>query len=208
MIETIHVINLDRNQPTDPYAPPKLTEEIKASRDARALSVVKQSKLYGFAVRFWPGIISEKNTFPAINITRAFKKIVQHAREEKLPMVTIAEDDFVFTSKQSWKYYLENLPDEFDMYLGGVYHGEIDGNRLVGGYSGNTLITIHERFYDFFLTAEENNHLDRWLGEFCMEKLYLVTIPFVVKQMWGYSDCKRRKVTYEMHENWEYYHGV
>lgn len=214
MIETIHVINLSPEQQIDLYHSPELTQFVKRHREDRALSVVEQSKRYGFAVRFWPGIVGEvgqNDTFRSPNIMRAFKKIVKYAKDERLPSVTIMEDDGMFTSINAWKYYNDKLPDDFDLYSGGIYAGEIKDNRIVNGYSGNTLITVHERFYDFFLSADENprstflGHLDKWLGGHCDKKKLMVCQPFVIKQMGKYSDNQRRKLDYEAYENWEYY---
>src|SRR5688572_23825740 len=172
----IHVINLDRENIIDPYANPQLKEEIRRFREERALSIVKQSKIHGFSVRFWEGETGEE-VFRCKYISRAFKKIVMYAKEENLEHITIAEDDMVLTANGAWKYYLENWPEDFDTYLGGVYQAEIQEGRIMNGYSGNTLITIHERFYDFFLSANEEDHLDRWLGIYAHEKRYMVCIP-------------------------------
>lgn len=210
---TINVINLDPEQPADPYANPVRKEEIKRWREERALSIVKQSKQHKFAVRFWPGNTDEK-VFRAGNISRAFKQIVRFAKENNLPMATIAEDDMVLVSPGAWKYYVDNLPDDFDIYSGGVYSAQIQENRIMNGYSGNTLITVHKRFYDFFLSASEDpqglagGHLDRWLGNFAFEKKYIVCIPFVVKQIGGYSDNHRKINLLDMYEkSWEYFTG-
>lgn len=214
MIETIHVINLGPTQQVDFYHGPEFQKWVRRHREERALSVVEQSKKYGFAVRFWSGIVGDNDVFRSPNIMRAFKKIVQYAKEERLPMVTIMEDDGVLTSANAWKYYNESIPKDFDLYLGGVYQANILDRRIMNGYSGNTLITVHERFYDFFLSADEDPlsiymaHLDKWLGGHCDEKIYIVCQPFVIKQLGGYSDNQRRKIEYSMYEqNWEYYSG-
>lgn len=206
MIETIHVINLSPDQQVDIYHSPELKQFVRSHREQRALSVVEQSKKYRFAVRFWPGIVGEKDVFRSVNVMQAFKRIVHYAKENRLPTVTIMEDDGVFTSARSWQYYNDNIPDDFDLYLGGVYQATIKENRIVNGYSGNTLITVHERFYDFFLSANEDPlstymaHLDKWLGGHCNEKKYIVCQPFVVKQLGGYSDNQRRRIEYSMYE--------
>lgn len=213
MIETIHVINLSPHQQVDNYHSPELQQWVRRHREERALSVVEQSKKYRFAVRFWPGIVGENDVFRSVNVMRAFKQIVQYAKEERLPTVTIMEDDGVFTSDNAWKYYNDFLPDDFDLYSGGIYAGQINGSRIINGFSGNTLITLHERFYDFFLSADEDPlsthmaHLDRFLGQYCDVKKYYVCWPFVIRQMGFYSDNQRRRLTneYSMYEqSWEY----
>lgn len=210
MNPTIHVINLDRDNEIDPYANPQLKEEIKRFREERALSIVKQSKQFCFQVRFWEGITDNK-TFPCVNIMKAFKKIVMYAKEENLPFVVIGEDDLFFTGRGAWQYYLDNFPKDFDLYSAGIYSGQIQEGRIINGFSGNTLISVKESFYDFLLSANEDplglgqGHLDRWLGNFCFEKKYMIVQPFCVKQIWGYSDNHRKKMTYEQYENWDYF---
>jgi len=206
----LNVINIDPSQPCDKYANPELKKQIIRNREERILSIVQQSKQHGFAVRFWEGDLTDE-VFPCKNISRSFKKIVQYAKEERLPMITIGEDDLHFTSPNSWKYYIENIPEDFDLYLGGIYAGELHGNRIVNGYSGHTLLTVHERAYDFFLSADEDplgfamGHIDRWCGKFCKEKKFIVALPFVIKQMGGYSENKKRVQDYSIYEEaWTY----
>jgi hypothetical protein len=204
MIEAIHIINLAASSKTDKYANPQLRQQIIRNREERALSIVQQSKQHGFSVRFWEGITDDE-LFPCRNISRAFKKIVSYAREERLPFITIGEDDMLLTSTTAWAYYQQHIPEDYDLYLGGIYAGRIDGNRVTDGYSGHTLITVHERFYDFFLSANEDEHLDRWLGKFCREKIYAVTTPFVIKQLGGYSESHKRMQNYQAYEqDWAY----
>lgn len=199
MENLINVINLDTNQKTDKYANPQLKQHILRNREERALSIVRQGKLHGFSIRFWEGDVTDE-VFPCRNISRSFKRIVAFAKENRLPFTTIAEDDLFFTSKKSWAYYLEHFPKDFDTYLGGIYAGRITDGRITDGYSGHTLITVHERFYDFFLSADESKHLDRWLGGFCKEKIYRVCTPFVCRQLGGYSESHKRIQDYSMYE--------
>lgn len=200
----INIINLDPDQVLPGTFPTK-KELAENTRIARALSIVKQSKRFGFPVRFWEGEIGR---FSYIGINRAFKKIVSYAKERDLHMITIGEDDLVFTSPGAWKHYLNNIPDSFDLYLGGIYAGQLEGNRIVNGYSGHTLITVHQRFYDFFLSMPDTDHLDRALGNHAHEKEYIVSLPFCVRQSGGYSDNHGRIATYEAYEQgWEYFTG-
>ena len=201
----LHVINLDTNQPVEQCHNPDLQQRALRKREERLISIVRQAKRYSFPVHFWEGDLTD-NVFRAKNVARMFKKIVAYAKEERLPFITIAEDDMVFTSKKSWQYYLDNWPDDFDLYLGGIYAGRLDGNRIVDGYSGNTLVTVHERFYDVFLKDDPTEfHQDRAMGKLCSQYKFIVTIPFVVKQMGGYSENKKQELTYEMYEkDWTY----
>lgn len=193
----INIINLGTHQPVMPSMNPNLSDGVFIrNREERVLSICAQSKQHGFSVRFWEGII-EKQAMSGIN--KSFKKIVRWAKEQGLKMVCIGEDDLVFSAPGAWQYYLDNMPNEFDIYSGGIYSGQIKEGRIVNGYSGNTLITVHEKFYDFFLSANEKpegigcGHLDRWLGNFAFERNYRICEPFVVRQMEGYSENHRRE---------------
>lgn len=202
--EILHIINLSPDNLVDQYANQDLQKVIRRNREERILSIVRQAKQHGFCIRVWEGVTTDR-IFPCRNISQAFKKIVQHAKEERLPFVRIAEDDMALTSKNSWRHYIDNTPDDYDLYLGGIYAGRLDGNRILDQYSGHTLITVHERFYDFFLGADESKQLDNFLGRYAHEKKYIVTLPFVVKQMTGYSENKKIIPDYSMHEkDWEY----
>lgn len=214
MTNTIHVINLSTDQPTDPYRP-DLTQKILRLREERALSIVRQSKEQGFAVQFWPGVIVEKQTRHK-NIAEAFKQIVRYALENDLREITIAEDDALFTAPNAWRHYREMAPMSFDLYHGGIYAGNIKvvdwkHNKLYkieNGYSGHTLVTVHKNFYEEFLSINcDTLHLDRALGMIAHKKNFYVCRPFVVKQITPtYSENHRKEISnysaYE--ENWEY----
>jgi hypothetical protein len=186
----INVINLSKEQPGVSLNPEYTSDFIIKSRENRVLSVCNQSKLYGLNVRFWEGEIFRGNFIDGrIGISRAFKRVVKWAKENRLPEVCIAEDDFLMSGFGAWEYYLENIPVDYDIYLGGIYDGQISEGRIVKGYAGHTLITVHSRFFDFFLSADENLHIDRWLGQYCSEKKYMVCVPYVVSQIsTSYSD--------------------
>lgn len=202
--QVVNVINLD----------PELIEykgfsvhnhEVKRYREERLLSIVRQSKDHGFAVRFWEG---EHEKIAKKGISRAFKKVIRWAKENNLPEVIIAEDDMVLTAPGAWQYYLDNKPADFDIYLGGIYSGDMDGNRIINGYSGHTLVTVSNKIYDLILSHDEYGDIDRWMGTFCIERKYIVCLPFVCKQIEGYSDNHRRRIEYKaLHAEREYFTG-
>lgn len=197
MTEILHIINIGIEYAGFPKASVQ-------GRQERINAIVRQSKAERIPIQFWEGVIQNKK--PCKNISQAFKKVVSWAKEKKLLRVIIGEDDLLFTAPGAWQYYLDNMPKEFDLYLGGIYAGQIEENRIMNGYSGHTLLTVHERFYDFFLSANEEDHLDRWLGNFAFQKLYIVTDPFVVLQSGGFSDNKRSIQFYEEYQkSWKYY---
>lgn len=195
MIDTINVINLSpHGQPAKSNNVNIKKAEIIRYREERILSLCHQSKEHGFAIRFWEGEYTPQAFF---GITASFKKIVRWAKETNQQMVCIGEDDLLFTAPGAWQYYLDNMPSDFDIYSGGIYSGQIQDGRIVNGYSGNTLITVHEKFYDFFLGVRDDYHLDRTLGSFAFEKNYRIVKPFVVIQLSGFSDNHRRQTSHE-----------
>lgn len=162
----------------------------KEGRINRILSVADQSKRFGLKIKFWEGVTTEK--LPAYSINKAHKQIVADAKKNNLPCCCIAEDDFQMSAEGAWEYYLKNIPEDYDLYLSGVYSAQIKDGRIMNGFSGLTMYIIHERFYDFFLNINPLDHIDRALGNFCFEKMYRIVEPYVTYQLEGYSDNHRR----------------
>src|SRR5574338_29290 len=106
--------------------------------------------------------------------------------------VLIAEDDFKLLGAGAYQYFLNNVPDDYDIYLGGIMDGSIDENNIVTDFfCGLTLYMVHERFYDKFLSIHKFGNLDRLLAG--MGK-FVVCNPMVVSQHGGYSDNKKQIV--------------
>lgn len=138
----------------------------------------------------WDGIIyGESFTQKKIGINLAHKKIIQYAKENKLPYVRIAEDDLRFFKGDAWKFYLDNQPESFDIYFGMIYLGKIgENNRLLSEASGFTLYTVHERFYDAFLGVPEKGHIDRTVTALYKDYEFYVCPEFVCEQRMSKSD--------------------
>lgn len=133
-----------------------------------------------------------KDHFPFSGIRIAHQNIVREAKYYNLPSITIAEDDIKFLGKPgAYSHYLQNMPptDDFDLYLGGIMNGEIGNDNIVlGGYfTGLTLYTISNKFYDTFLSVNKTGNIDallRGMGKF------VVCDPMIVSQHGGVSDNK------------------
>ncbi len=196
MSDIVNIINLGPLQEARSMSPHITPAVIHRSREERVLSVCQQSKEQGFALRFWEGIIDPRGGWAGINLS--FRKIVEWAKENNEPRVTIGEDDILFSAPLAWQYYLDNIPDEYDIFSGGVYSAQVENGRIMNGYSGHTLITIKNTFYDEFLriskeALDNSRHLDRNLGMYAFEKNYRIINPFVCSQLEGYSDNHRRE---------------
>ncbi|HUZ58285.1 MAG TPA: hypothetical protein VMU83_05840 [Hanamia sp.] len=146
--------------------------------------------------KMWEGVVD--NTLTRRGISRAHKNIIRHAKLQGSQSVLIGEDDLHFTAPGAFNFYLANIPDDFDIYLGGIVYGNIDENNLTTDFSGTTLYIIHERFYDQMLALPEDQHIDRALRN-CGK--FVVCNPMAVIPHNGYSDNRKRYVDYEPYFN-------
>ncbi len=146
----------------------------------------------------WDAVHDPKGTYQGIN--KAHKQIIQWAKENGLPYVTVAEDDLQFFDKGAYEYFLNNEPKDYDLYLGGIFLGEIDDDNETQKFTGLSLYKCNYTFFDYFLSAEENEHLD--IALCAVGGKFVVSNPFVVKQHNGYSTNEKRYMNYNfMFEN-------
>jgi len=139
----------------------------------------------------WEGVYDKKN--PKTGIAKSHKKIVKWAKDKKLPAVIIAEDDVKFTDIGAYKYFIENNPKKYDLYLGGITHGQINSENTVKDFSGLTIYSIQERFYDEFISLPETKDIDRLLAD---KGLYMVCNPLIATQYDGFSDNQQKYQQY------------
>lgn len=182
--------------------PPILNIIHLENRLDRLQSFMEETNIQNIPYKVWPGVTEHQAYTNHINVNFAHKQIVKDAQAKKLPYVIIAEDDIKFSCAGAWKYYLSQMPQEFDLYCGLIYAGEVDPqtNRIIStrGMSGtNTLYTISEKFYEFFLATDNSKHLDRELGKFANINQYYVCNPMVCYQMGGWSDNHKRELHYD-----------
>lgn len=147
-------------------------------RDALVPRLVEE----GITYRFHYGEVDRM--IPFRGISRSHKAIVQMAKYNNEPMSCIMEDDVLFTSPGSWRHFLDNIPNDFDIYLGGVSNGLLQEDNSVADFRGLFLYIIHERFYDTFLSLNEANNID---AELDRKGKYIVCNPFAVIHADGYS---------------------
>lgn len=140
--------------------------------------------------KVWDGI-HDANKVRAIS--RAHKQIVHYAKENNLPEICIAEDDVIFTGKGAFDYYIQNKPTEFDLWLGGCSNVLKKEDDYITNFRGLTLYTVHESFYDKFLSVPETINIDAGLKG--LGKYYL-SPKVVCSQKSGYSYHKKRHTDY------------
>jgi len=140
----------------------------------------------------WQGVHDSNSVVRSINLSH--KQIVQNAKDLGLQKVCIAEDDIMFLHPQGYQYFLENEPQTYDMYLGGIYLGDIRKDYTVEYFTGMHLYIIHELFYDTFLSLPEHEHIDRALSGL---GLYKVCNKFVAMQHNGVSSNTGKHEVYD-----------
>lgn len=140
--------------------------------------------------KLWNGIY-----LPSIkaSINKAHKQIVEWAYENDLDEVCIAEDDICFTAKGAWDYFLQQKPKDFDIYLGGIYSGDIKEDNSVDRFTGFHLYVVSKKFYPIYLSVPDDEHIDRALGG---KGSYIVCNPFAAIQYEGFSSNTGKMETY------------
>jgi len=174
-------------------------------RTDRRNFLLKQMYEYKIPFKIWYGFKVQGKPFTGIS--RSHKQIIDFAKNNGLQAITVAEDDIQFTCPKSWKHYLENMPEDYDIYLGSVSGGVVDeAAGTVAGWSGMILYTVHQRFYDAFLKADENKNIDRWLSGVGMEEIermlgrppvYKICYPIAAICVDGFSDNSGKEVKHE-----------
>lgn len=166
----------------------------------RRQSFMEQMAEHKIKYKVWDGIIV--SNIPFMGVALAHHRIVRDAQEKGLSEVYIAEDDLQLTSHNAWKYYLENKPKEFDLYLAGIYNLEGEGgnldenNRVKDFFCGMTLYCVPQHYYSQFLSTNTMNHIDRELSKRSATDKFIVCNPFTVYQRNGWSDLKKCTVDY------------
>lgn len=165
------------------------------ARKDRFKILQKEIATQSLCVRFWPAIMDK--IIPFRGVARAHKQIVRWAKEQGLQEVLIAEDDIKFFKPYAFLQFIQNKPNEYDLYLGNIFGGNIAEDNTVTDFAGLTMYYISERFYDTFLAANEMNNFDRSLAGLGK---YVVCNPMVCSQYGGYSDNKKEYVAdYDHH---------
>lgn len=156
-------------------------------REDRLQQLIRQMEWNKVAYQLWEGEDNPNNVKQAI--TKGHKRIIQYAKDHDLPFINIAEDDIIFTHKDSYKYFNEQVPDDYDLFCGVLFAGTVEDGRVLNGMSAtHTLYRISQRFYQFVLDLPDDIHIDRGLGEFAFKFKYQLVNPQVCYQSGGVSD--------------------
>jgi len=150
------------------------------------INELREQKIFSYIIH--PATVLKHSVVESINASH--KKIVRAAKEAGLPCVIIAEDDVMFTSVGAWQYYLDNMPQSFDLYLGCTYVPPISNNVLCGFH----LYTVSKNYYDKFLSVDENKHIDTAVSD--MGGNFTFCYPFPCLQRPGFSANNKAIVDY------------
>lgn len=137
---------------------------------------------------FWEAIVLKDSVVKSIS--QSHKMIVQWAKDNDMDMVVIGEQDLMFTAPDAWDYYLKQMPQSFDIYLGCTYVPPISNNTLCGFH----LYTISKKYYDTFLSADESKHIDTAISDIGGD--FKFCYPFPALQRPGFSANNKAEVNY------------
>lgn len=114
------------------------------------------------------GVVLENTTHA---VREAHKNAVRMAATAGERQALIFEDDILFRdgSFEYFKTLMQNLPDDFDVVLFGIYSGQIyETENLffdkVNKFSGLQMYLVHERAYDKILSYTGGQPIDHWIG--------------------------------------------
>jgi len=146
--------------------------------------------------------IEKYEIFPAIHdissvkrgINLAHKSVVEYAMVAGFDEVCVMEDDIRATSYGSWDYFLANKPEDFDLYLSGIYIGHIFPDNTVHSFSGFHCYIVKKKFYETFLSMPDDAHIDRVLEG---QGKYVVCNPFAFIQYNGKSSNTGKYEVYD-----------
>jgi hypothetical protein len=139
----------------------------------------------------FPGIHDRLSVKKGINL--AHKSVIEYAQLAGFEEVCVLEDDIKFTHPNSFQYFLESKPDNYDLYLGGYYVSKANADKTLYSFSGFHIYLCHSRFYEKFLSVEEDAHIDR-----AMEGLgkFVVSPKIVAEQFDGKSSNTGKEEVY------------
>jgi hypothetical protein len=150
-----------------------------------------------------PGII---NPIPYKGIADAHLSCIRMAKEKDWEYVLIMEDDLFIPSvnaKQYMKDAFNNVPNNFDICLGGIYYSKklLPYNEYwntTGEFCALSFYVVNKKAYDHILKYDYIHQIDRWLNRTNELKCYVTKKMFAI-QYEGYSDNVKRQTNYLSH---------
>lgn len=144
----------------------------------------------GFGIKWFDAVIPPFGVPPKTAISQAHKNVIRWAKQEGIKRVLVMEDDVKFTHPKALQYFLDNTPDEFDIYLGGAcWRKPIPDSGVLKIFCWMHLYIVDERFYDTFLSVRENTDIENALAGL---GTYIICQPFAAIQHDTHSDNAKR----------------
>ena len=146
--------------------------------------------------KFWDAIVLTDSVVKSINSSQ--KMVIKWAKDNNIEMCCVIEQDATFSSYKSWQYFLEQMPNYFDIYLGCSYIKDINPNTEVVNnlICGFHLYVVHSSFYDAFLSVPDDAHIDTAVGDLKGNAVFCK--PFVALQRSGFSANNKAIVNYNL----------
>lgn len=158
--------------------------------------------------KFW-GENKNINIIPGVVMQHSYQGIatahmnaIQYAKDKGLEQICILEDDVWFQSEKSKEYAdncFNNVPDDYNILLGGIYSGttNVSDNvywNIPKNYCALHFYIVRNTVYDKLLSFQKNSHIDRWIA-INIEKVY-VSKEFFAIQYDGFSDNVKQQTNY------------
>lgn len=146
----------------------------------------REFALQGVEFSLHQGAILPHSVVASIN--KSHKDLVRAAKAGNLPEICIAEDDLMFTHRNSWAYFLSQKPhpNDYDLYVAATYVVPHEPLEICGFH----LYFVSAKFYDRFLAVPDNEHIDSIMNKI-EDRQYKVCYPFPALQRAGYSQNAR-----------------
>jgi len=140
-------------------------------------------------------------TNPKLGVAQSVHKIINIAKVENLDYVLILEDDLYIIDAQKIIDCLQNVPEDWDILSGGVYHYVPD--KIINEYwvkmkdfCSLHFIILRKSMYEKVLSLNGSNHMDREIGKIVKTgnaTMYLMH-PMPCQQRPGFSNIRNRQV--------------
>ena len=165
-------------------------DESNTERNIRLIAELSSQGIKNYTI--FPAIHDIRSVKKGINL--AHKSVVEYAQLADFDEVCVMEDDVKFTHYNSFNYFLSQKPIDFDLFLAGIYVGDILKGGMVKSFCGFHCYVVAKRFYELFLSVPEDYHIDR-----AMEGLgkFIVCNPFAAIQYNGKSSNTGKYENYD-----------
>lgn len=142
---------------------------------------------------------------PKIGIALAHINCIRIAQQRGYNQALIIEDDCYFPAKEAafvhFHKCLNNLPNEWDVLLGGVYdsrgltyHNEYWNQT--DQHCGGHFYIINESMFERALSYDNTHHFDRYLNLNSDRKCFVAKKMFAIQRN-GYSDNMKAEMNYD-----------